>query len=214
MLRTTLCAFFLTLIALPVDASAAGETSVWLVSNGFHSSIAIRTADLSPRLRQLAGNPDGRFLVIGWGAAIYYTAPKVTPVVCCRATLLPTPSALHIITVDQPIRVRFPNSDVFRLTLSANGKRNLQRFMEDAFRLDAAGRSHFLGTGKVPRGRFYSGRETFWFPGTCNVWSARALHQAGLPFVSIRSIAASGLSRQAGKLGTREARRKRPLDAF
>ncbi len=187
---------------------------VWLVSNGFHTSIAVRRDQVPGELARLVDDPAAEYLLIGWGAAIYYTARKVTPVIFCRATFFPTASALHIVPVRGALAKRFARSDIFRFSISPAGLHQLGRFLDDAVRRARSGEAVSLGAGYLPGSRFYAGREIFWFPVTCNIWSARALRRAGLPIRVWTAIAAPDLIRQAQKLGRREQWRRRPLDGF
>jgi uncharacterized protein (TIGR02117 family) len=195
-------------------AGSASAEPVWLVSNGFHTSVAVRTRDLPSDLRSLVADPAADHLLIGWGAAIYYTARKVTPIVCCRATFFPTASALHIVPVRGPLARRFPHSDIFRFETTPTRIRQLCGFLRDALARDREGNRRLLGSGYFAGSQFYAGREIFWFPVTCNIWSARALRRAGVDLPIFCSFAAPGLTWHARSLGRREQYRRLPVDGF
>jgi uncharacterized protein (TIGR02117 family) len=202
------------LCALALLTAPCGAEPVWLVSNGFHTSIAVRRGDVPHELGQLVGDPGAEYLVFGWGAAIYYTARKVTPVICWRATCLPNASALHIVPVRGPLARRFARSDVFRFDVKPDGVRELSRFLRDAVKRDHSGAPVLIGAGYFAGSRFYAGREIFWFPLTCNIWSARALRRAGVPVRVWTAIAAPDLVWQSEKHGWREQSRRPPPDTF
>jgi len=204
-------AIAIALLAFVVSSSAE---PVWLISNGFHTSLALRRSAAPPQLAKMAAAARADHVLIGWGAAIYYTTPRVTPLTFCRATLLPTASALHVVPVRGSLRARFQHSDILRFEASPEEFRELRRFLDGAFVRDSADRPVLLGTGYSPGSRFYAGRETFWFPVTCNVWSARALRRAGVPVSLARAVAAESLVRQVRRHGRREATRRTPLDRF
>lgn len=187
---------------------------VWLISNGFHTSIAVRASAAPSHLARLAAAVRADHLLIGWGAALYYTAPRITPLTFCRATFLPTASALHVVPVRGPLHVRFPRSEILRFEATSEESKELRRFLDAAFKRDVSGEPVILGAGYSPRSCFYAGRETFWFPVTCNVWSARALRRAGVPVNLARAVAAESLAHQVRRYGRREATRRRPLDRF
>jgi len=174
----------------------------------------VRRDQLPREFARLVDDPAAEYLLIGWGAAIYYTARKVNPVVFCRATFFPAASALHIVPVRGPLAQRFARSDVFRFTVSSQGMHQLGRFLDDAVRRTPSGEPVSLGPGYFPHSRFYAGRHIFWFPITCNIWSARGLRQAGLPIRVWSAIAAPDLVWQAHNLGHREQWRQHPLDGF
>jgi uncharacterized protein (TIGR02117 family) len=194
-------------------ADSAGDP-IWLVSNGFHTSIAVRRADVPRVFSALSDDTQAEHLLIGWGAAIYYTARKITPVLFCRATCFPTASALHIVPVRGPLARRFPHSDILRFDVSREQMAELSRFLSDAVRRYPSGKPVVLGPGYFPRSHFYAGRHIFWFPVTCNIWSARALRRAGVPVNAATSVTAASLIRQALRYGRREQWRRRPVDKF
>jgi hypothetical protein len=48
---------------------------VWLVSNGFHSSLAFRASDV-PELAKLTAERRPSYVLIGWGEADFYRFPS------------------------------------------------------------------------------------------------------------------------------------------
>lgn len=206
---------FAGICALFALAAATTEAApVWLVSNGFHTSLALRISDLPPRLRALSGDQRASHVLFGWGAEPFYTARRVTPAIFCRTICLPTPSALHVVPFRGPVWRRFSHSDVLRFELSQLRTRELMRFLEEAVRRDKHGGPILIGPGYFPRSRFYAGREIFWFPATCNVWSARALRLGGIRAGLLFSVTATGLVAEVEKKGCREQIRRAPVDGF
>jgi len=193
----------------------ADETRpIWLVSNGFHTSVAVRVRDMPRAVRELTNDRRADHLLIGWGAAVFYQARRVNLLVFCRATFLPTPSALHVLPFHGRVSQRFAHSDVVRFDVSPADLARAAGFLSRSVRRDSSGQPILLGPGHLPGSRFYAGRDTFWFPATCNVWCARVLRQAGLPFGLAKSIAASEVVWQSRELGRREQVLSAPLDAF
>ena len=190
----------------------AGAKPVWLVSNGFHTSFALRTAD-SPSLAALAGDPAATDLLIGWGHRAFYQR-RINPCTTLSAVLWINSSTLHVIPIRGPVTRRFPHSDVIRLSLSPAQYRCLATQLERAFARDCHGRAIVISRGYFQNSRFYAGRETFWLGQMCNAWVGRKLRRSGVPIVGDRSVFASSLVMQAGPLGKREQYRKRPSDAF
>jgi len=187
---------------------------VWLISNGFHTAIAVQARAAPSHLARVAAAAQADHLLIGWGAALYYTAPRITPLTFCRTIFLPTASALHVVPVRGPLRERFPRSEILRFEVTREESRQLRRFLDASFKRSASSKPVLLGAGYSPGSRFYAGSETFWFPMTCNVWSARALRRAGVPVSLVRAVAAESLARQVRRSGHREATRRQPLDRF
>jgi uncharacterized protein (TIGR02117 family) len=188
---------------------------VWLVSNGFHTSVGFRARDLTKDVRALSADPDAEHLLFGWGAAIYYTAPKVTPIVFCRATFLPTASAVHVVPVRESFARRFAHSDVFRFEVTPAAMRRVSRILRESVRRTAGdGAPMALGRGFFPGSRFYAGTEIFWVPITCNTWSARVLGEAGVRMPMACAFAAPNLVWLSRKKGVREQYRRLPVDGF
>ena len=210
MSRLFLIGLWITLIS----AAGARGAQVWLVSNGFHTSIGVRGRDLPRDVRALSGDARADHFLFGWGAAVYYTAPEVTPVVFCRATFLPTSSAVHVVPVRGSLARRFKHSDVFRFEITPAAMQRLSRFLRAAVRRTQAGAPVLLGPGYFPGSRFYAGTEIFWVPITCNIWSARALREAGVRLPMACAFAAPNLVWLARRDGIREQYRRLPLDGF
>jgi uncharacterized protein (TIGR02117 family) len=207
-------ALFVLFCFAPAFVRTAHAESLWLVSNGFHTSIGVRAIDVPHDVRALAGDPNADHLLFGWGAAIYYTAPKVTPTVFCRATFLPTASAVHVVPVQGPFAQRFAHSDIFRFEVPRERMRHVSQFLRDSVRRTRSGKPVLLGHGYFPGSRFYAGTEIFWVPITCNIWSARALREGGVRLPMACAFAAPNLVWLSRKRGVREQYRRLPVDGF
>ena len=204
--------FFLAL-ALGGHVAAAEETRpVWLVSNGFHTSLALRARDV-PFRREIIGDPRADALLIGWGEADFYQG-RVNAWTFGKSIFWPCPSVLHIVPLRGAVAARFAHSAVLRLTLPAAQFRTLLAQLDTAFARDPRGRRLFVARGYFADSRFYRGRERFYFPKMCNVWVAQKLHRSGLPFFVPGTMAASELMWQAQHFSHREQWLRRPVDAF
>lgn len=196
----------------PLPISAA-DRPLWLIGNGFHSALGLRTRDAGPRLRALAGDPRAEWMLIGWGHADFFQAKRVTPWLCLKASLLPGRSALHLVPLRRPVETAHPRSDIVSFHVSAQAMKSLRGHLEAAFARES-GRERLLGRGYFASSRFYAGRKRFYFPNTCNAWTANALENAGIPASGVTTFLATELVRVAGKHGRRVASRRRPVDAF
>jgi len=192
--------------------AVAREKPVWLVSNGFHTSLAVRTEDL-PFAGEVIGDPRADSVLIGWGAADFYRG-KVNLWTILKAVCGADSSLLHVVPVRGAVAARFRHSDVIQLHLSPTRMRGLAGDIDRAFARDRRGQRIFAGRGYYAASRFYAGRERFYFPVTCNFWVARQLRRSGIPIFTPTAIVADGLVRQAAKAGQRQSRRKKPVDAF
>jgi len=190
-----------------------GDRPLWLVGNGFHTSLGLRTRDAGPRLRALAGDPGAEWMLIGWGHADFFQAGRITPWLCLKASLWPGASALHLIPVRRPIETSLPRSDLVYFGVSGEAMGALRNHLEEAFARED-GRERLLSRGYFAKSGFYAGRERFYFPKTCNAWTAHALARAGIPASGPTTFLATELIRVAEKHGHRVARRRKPVDAF
>lgn len=207
----------LTVLALALSILAgithADETKpVWLLSNGLHTSLAVRARDV-PFRQEIAGPSRADTLLIGWGAADFYRG-NVTLCTVLRATLTPSPSVLHIVPVRGPLARRFAHSDIIELTLTPAQFRTLLAQLDAAFARDDAGRRDFISPGYFENSRFFRGSERFYFPKMCNLWVAQRLHRSGLPICVPGAVAASELIWQAERIGKRRQSLRLPVDGF
>lgn len=173
---------------------------VWLVSNGWHTSVALRTTDATAELRAFA--PNSKYLVIGWGGADFYMWRNMNnPLKRVRAMFLPTASALHVIPVKTSLVQGCPNSEVIEFEVTEQGLERLRKKLHMAFKRDPHGKPAIAGPGKVAVSKFFEGTETYFLPKTCNWWAAQSLDVAGVPIRVSAAIVADNLIWQGRKHG-------------
>ncbi len=176
--------------AAPVSETLAPSESeprktIYLVNNGYHTTIVLRRADIPDNIWPKLGNsPDMEYLEVGWGDMDLYQMPDPIPLeIFLKAALLPTASVLHIVGFNDHVPAYFPNSiEIIRIELSSAGFEHFSRTLASSFALDKAGNTTSMSPGRYGNSRFYLSRETYHLFNTCNVWNARALRTAGLPF--------------------------------
>jgi uncharacterized protein (TIGR02117 family) len=206
--RTAAClAVLLSLFACtsapvhPVSArEAAGrQEPVWLVSNRFHTSIAVEDEDAPPQVRML--DPKAKYFVIGWGGRDLYMKGRVYPWQWLTTTILPTASALHVIPIRTTLAEECPRSEIIEFRTSRRGREKLRRYLYLAFARDKKGKVLVVGPGKSPISRFFAGSETYYLPKTCNLWVAKALKIADIPIYVMPALEAGNLLWQGAKHG-------------
>ena len=175
---------------------------VYVMSNGFHTGLIFKTADVPetiwPELGQL---PSHRWTEVGWGSEIFYRAKKITPEVIVGA-LVPNPSVLHIVGWDGPPTEVFPG-DLIRLEISPDRFARMCRYIQQSYRRSESGLPEDLGTGIYgDDSRFFRARGLYYFPKTCNVWTARALDVAEVPIVPALCSTADSVLNFAARSGT------------
>ena len=162
---------------------------VFVIEHGKHAGIAIAwDAIPAGRLPPLADLPEGRYLEIGWGDRDYYQSSAPGLGLALKAALWPTASVLHIASLPEPPEVTFPLSGIIRLELSPKGFEALLDHLGASFALDSSGAPRPLGPGLYGQSQFYLSRERYHLLRTCNVWTAEALHRAGLPIAPLSTI--------------------------
>lgn len=164
---------------------AAAETSakktVYVTSNGFHTGLVVRRADVSPEhWPEVENGSDLPWVEVGWGSETFYRAQVISPVVVVKA-FAPNASVLHVVNWPVPPDEIF-SGEIVRLEVASDQFDAMCRFIHDTYALDD-GRPEFLGPGLYGESAFYRARGPYYFPNTCNVWTARALRLAGVPIL-------------------------------
>lgn len=194
------------------SGAAASAVPVWVVGNGFHSSLGVRVRDV-PAWRALPVARGAERLLIGWGDAQWYQGNENIGTFF-SAVFWPTPSILLLVPVREPFAKKYPHSDVIRLELTDAQFAKLRARLESAFARDASGRPIYAGKGFAPRSAYYLGSGSFYFPKMCNYWVAEQLQKSGIPLSRFRSISAAGLVHETAPHGTVESRRGGKKDYF
>lgn len=185
-----------------VAAEGPADRHVHVVNHGWHTGIAIATADIPPGAWPVAETLlQARYIEVGWGDRVYYTDPDAGLATASRAALIGGPGVLHLVGLDQPPQKVFPSSEVVRLPVSAAGLEQLVNYVANSFERDATGRPSDLGRSLYGAGRFYASRERFHLFKTCNLWTAWALQAAGLNIAT--SVTAGGVMDDARRLTAR-----------
>ena len=170
-------------------AAAATDRSnvVYVVSNGFHSDIALPVTNGQPP----AGIPvrDAHFpyglgqagyLIVGWGSQTAYTSllalTDLTVGIVARSLSFDR-TVVHVL----PIRGAPQGPGVYRVELDDTQYARLVRFVAASFKTDPNGDAALIpgvtqGFGDV----FYRANGRFSPFYSCNVWTGHALRQAGI----------------------------------
>ncbi len=164
---------------------SADMTTVYVLSNGFHSDIVLpvdAAASLPIAAADLPGGLAGtRYLILGWGSQTAYTSllalTDLTVEIAAKALLFDR-SVMHVL----PYGGELQGSGVYRLELDPDQVRRLVAFIDETFTVDANGRAELLpgitqGYGDV----FYRARPRFSLFYGCNAWTGEALREAGVP---------------------------------
>ena len=184
-------------------AAAAPCKTIHVVSHGWHTGVIISRADIStniwPAQRDFAPFES---VEVGWGDDGFYRCDKITLAITLKALFWPTPSVLQVVGFNGPPEREFPESQVIRVELSPEGFKRLCIFIDRAYARTAAGRAIPLGPGLYGTSEFYRANGSYYFPKTCNSWTASALRSAGCPMTPLWSVTAGSVMSQARRFGT------------
>ncbi len=184
-------------------AAGAPRTTIHLISHGWHTGVIVSRADLPtnvwPAQRDFA---EFESVEVGWGDDGFYRSDEITTAITMKALFWPTPSVLHAVGFNGPPEREFPDSKVIRVELSAEGFARLCTFMDRAYTHTASGQAIPLGAGLYGASEFYRAHGSYYFPKTCNSWTASALRSAGCPMTPLWSVTAGSVMWQAKKFGT------------
>jgi uncharacterized protein (TIGR02117 family) len=184
---------------------AAGEPrkTIHVISHGWHASVIVSRADIPtniwPAQRDFA---EFESIEVGWGDDGFYRADKITLGITFKALFWPTPSVLHVVGFNGPPEREYPDSKVIRVELSQEGFKELCNYMDRAHAQTPAGQAIPLGTGLYGTSEFYRANGSYYFPKTCNSWTASALRSAGCPITPLWSITSGRVMSQAKRFGT------------
>ncbi len=186
----------------PAASENVTRSTIYLVNHGWHAGIVLRQAEiLDSAWPVLEDFPDAQYLEVGWGDMDFYQTPGPHMGLILKAALLPTASVLHIVGFTGPVASYFPYSEIIRIELSASAHEQLSRTIAASFARDEAGKTRSLGQGIYGDSNFYMSREVYHLFNTSNVWTARALRDAGLPITPQRVFTVEDLMSQAAKIG-------------
>lgn len=201
----------MTRIAGPVEVRAQGDDEpqmVYVISNGFHAGLVLPQDPIDPDIwpeHERSGRR--RWVEVGWGDEGFYRAEKITAGIVVDA-IFPSPSVLHIVGFDRPIEECLTQGDLVSMSLPREQFDTLCRFIHDSYARNDEGEAISLGKGLYGDSRFYRARGNYYFPKTCNVWTAQALQTSGLPVHPSMAVTADGVLWQVRRFG--ETIRERP----
>ena len=187
--------------AFPPAAGAPRKT-IHVVSHGWHTGVVFSRADIPPNVWPAQNDfAPFEFIEVGWGDDGFYRTEKITAGITLKAIFWPTPSVLHMVGFDRPPAKSFPDSKVIRVELTPEGFSNLCAFVDAAYTRTASSQAIPLGPGLYGESEFYRANGSYYFPRSCNYWTASALRSAGCPTVPLCSVTASCLMAQVRRFG-------------
>jgi len=176
----------------------ADVRTIYVVGHGWHTGLILKTSDISPAIwPEILDFQDTDAVEFGWGDEGFYRTAAVTPWLITKAFFLPSASVLHVSGYHGSVREVYPYSDIVQIDLTDRQFENLSRFVSRTFRRDGEGDSESLGPGLYGKSEFYRANGAYYFPKTCNFWTARALAAADCPIVPLSGATAESVLFQA-----------------
>ncbi len=190
------------LIKQTVSISKKKKT-FYVIGHEWHTGIVIQTSDIPDSLKSKHPQfPKARFLEIGWGDKEFYQDSDPGYFLAIKAALWPTESALHINGFNQPVDKYYSLAEVVQFETEKPDFENLYLFIYSAFARDSLGGEILIGRGYYKNSQFFLGDEKYYLPKTCNVWTAQAVHSAGISISPYRYQKAESLMKYLKKVGS------------
>ena len=185
----------------------AGLIEIYVVSNGYHTGVALPRAALA----EYAGGRGYPALIavtqrfaaydwieFGWGDAEFYRlTPTVSDLswrVALRALFWPgNTSVLHVVGLKEDPAHAFLSGDFVRIPLSRNGFDRLLAKLDATFVAPRQGALPDLGRGLYGPSLFYPANGSFSALRLCNHWTGELLGAAGLPTTPVLETVPAGL---------------------
>lgn len=190
-------------VVSPPSAAGPDEAQivVYVMSNGWHSAIAVPRAALPEgAIPEAADFPAADYLSFSWGDATYFPARDPTTAMALSAALQPTPAVLHVAGLTSPPGDVFPADEVVELRTTSAGFAALVAYLDASFDRDGAERVEAREPGLYRFSLFYPATDEFHLFNTCNTWTARGLRAAGWSVRVMGTVTAEDLMAQVRPL--------------
>lgn len=157
------------------------DRDVFIVEHGWHTGLIVDTRDLAeddlPYFSMLRRH---RYLEVGWGDATFFQADDPTIGMALDAMLTPGPAVLHVAAFDKDPGAFFKGQVVHRIPMTASGVQAVGRFVARSFADQTSSEPAATSPGDYGQdSRYVAATGSYYFPNTCNVWTANALQAGG-----------------------------------
>jgi len=139
--------YFLLLIGSPVNSvEVTGEKrhTIYVASISWHTGIIVPGYSIPDSLWPIKHNfSKFDYLEIGWGDRDFYQHPKINLWYIIKATLWPTPTALHVVPLkEENIEINYIDTKVVKLKITQKELNNLSHFLVSQFELNEQGKAN------------------------------------------------------------------------
>ena len=177
------------------------STPLLVFSHRHHTGLVLPRKAVEAALPELTKELTGDWLEFGWGDEGFYRSEEVTLSLAFRALAYPTPGVMHIATSSRPLHHDYSYTLAHLFHLTEEQRKILVQRIALQFSRDKKGSIQLLGPGRYGESRFYRARDRFFFPRTCNAWTAGHLRAIGY---NVHAVTAPGLFQEIGKLTKKE----------
>jgi uncharacterized protein (TIGR02117 family) len=155
---------------------------IYVVSQGWHTGLVVPSHSLPDSIWPEAYPFDEYpHLQVGWGDKDFYQNKEgFNPWYGIKAAAWPTESAVQVVGLRKITNLQYYANQTISLALDDQELDSLSGFILSEFAYDSTGMLIPLEDGLFGESRFFLGSRTYYFPRNSNVWTARALKQAGL----------------------------------
>jgi uncharacterized protein (TIGR02117 family) len=176
--------------------------AVFMVDNGWHAALVVRTADISTSaLPELGDFPQAEYLEISWGDAEYFPDRDAGFFGALKAAFWSSGSVIHVVGFSGSVEKAYPGAEIIEIAVAEDRFDKMLRYLSDDFLRPAPTAPAKASPGLFPNSRFYAARSQFSALRTCNTWIAEALRAAGLPLKPWTVVSAGNLAQQVKPYG-------------
>lgn len=165
----------------PVAKPAKGTERIVVFSHGWHTGVVIPTVSLRrhpwTKGLQMGRTPYAEF---GWGAEEFYRRRDVTVGMVIRGLFWPTAAIVHLERFPESPYLHYASSQLVTLELTTAQMDALIDELRLSFSANPDGSLVNLGYGVESDSTMYRSRYKYYYPETCNIWTAKLLNTAGL----------------------------------
>lgn len=173
----------------PVRKAAKKTVRIQVYSHGWHAGLVVP----AETLRKHAWTEDLRIenskhVELGWGSEEFYRTVGLNTPMILRGLLWPTAAVMHIERFDESPYQHYPYSQLETFDLTQDEADRMIVELRKTFAKGKNGRLIDLGHGLKPDSSYYRSQPKYFYPQTCNVWTAKLLRAGG---VKVRSTTRS-----------------------
>ncbi|MFP4293192.1 MAG: DUF2459 domain-containing protein [Cyclobacteriaceae bacterium] len=160
--------------------TSADTIEIYLVSQGWHTGLVVPNHCLPDTLWPEAHDfSEYPHLLFGWGDKDFYQNEGFNLWYGTKALLWPTPSVMQVMGLHRLTNLQYYAGETILLKISPEELNALCAYFLEEFTLSEAGYFVPLKEGLFRNSRFFAAETSYYFPKNSNVWTARALEQAG-----------------------------------